>query len=86
MLCKSLVFRDQFCNVLLLKSLEQTCGALAHLEHRSLCTVVWFHTGEVPSAKLLKVNGSILVQIQINECIIELLLVELISQLQGKSS
>lgn len=72
-----LVLSDQRRDVVLLERLEQARGALADLEHRPLAAIVWLHSGEVPSTELLEVDGSIVVEVQINECFIELLLIEL---------
>lgn len=81
-----LVISDKRSDAVLLESLEQAGGPLSDLEHRSLASVVRLHSCEVPSAKFIEVDGSIVVQIKINKSIIELLMIELEAELKGKSS
>ena len=47
-----------------LESLTKNTGAVLELEERSLLARVRLHTGEVPSAELVEVDDTVLVQVR----------------------
>jgi hypothetical protein len=67
-LCESLIVFDDFGELLGLESLKDGGRLHANLQHRFFATIVRLHTRKVPSAELVKIDGSIVIQIQILKC------------------
>jgi len=68
----SFVFVQNGGDVFFLQSFKNGRGFGGNLKHRLGGTVVWLHASKIPAAKLVHINHSIVVQIQVFECLLKL--------------
>lgn len=69
-----------------LENLAEHTGAVLELEESSLLARVRLHTGEVPSAELVEVNDTVLVEVEIGKGSIELVVVERLTEVGGEGT
>lgn len=71
-----LVRVDDFAEPLLSYGLEYGSSLRADLQHGASTIVERFHTCEVPSAKLFKIDDAIFIEVQVGKSLVQLLLVK----------
>lgn len=82
----SFVFVQNGGDVLFLQSFKDGRGFGGNLKHRLGGSVVWLHASKIPAAKLVQINHSIMVQVQVFECLLKLPLRQRGAQVPGQIS